>query len=142
MITIVFLIFSLVIVGCSHQEQPHNSVFTQAEQIVVEHPDSVVIILEPYWADTTLSNPDRALFGLLYTEALHRSGLATETMSLIQFSRDYYESHNDKPRLARALLHHAIVLYHKQQTHEAVLTMKRAEQIASQVNDPVFSNYL
>ena len=142
MITIVFLIFSLVIVGCSHQEQPHNSVITQAEQIVVEHPDSVVTMLEPYWADTTLSNPDRALFGLLYTEALHRSGLATETMSLIQFSRDYYESHNDKPRLARALLHHAIVLYHKQQTHEAVLTMKRAEQIALKVNDPVFNNYL
>ena len=142
MIIIVYLLFSLFIVGCSHQEQPHNSVITQAEQIVVEHPDSVVIMLEPYWADTTLSKPDRALFGLLYTEALHRSGLVTEASSLIQFSRDYYESHNDKPRLARALLHHAIVLYHQQQTLEAVLTMKRAEQIASKVNDPVFNNYL
>ena len=142
MITIVFLIFSLVIVGCSHQEQPHNSVITQAEQIVVEHPDSVVIMLEPFWADTTLSKPDRALFGLLYTEALHRSGLVTESSSPIQFSRDYYESHNDKPRLARALLHYAIVLYHKQQTHEAVLTMKHAEQIASEVKDPVFNSYL
>ena len=142
MITIVYLIFSLVIVGCSNQEQPHNSVISQAEKIVVEHPDSVVIMLEPYWADTTLSKPDRALFGLLYTEALHRSGLVTEASSLIQFSRDYYENHNDKPRLARALLHHAIVLYHKQQTLEAVLTMKRAEQIASNVNDPVFNNYL
>ena len=142
MIFFVYLIFSLVIVGCSHQEQPHNSVITQAEQIVVEHPDSVVIMLEPYWADTTLSNPDRALFGLLYTEALHRSGLATESTQLIQFSRDYYESHNDKPRLTRALLHHAIVLYHKQQTHEAVLTMKQAEQIASEVNDPIHNCYL
>jgi len=142
MITIVYLIFSLVIVGCSWCEQPHNSVITKAEQIVVEHPDSVVIMLEPYWADTTLSNPDRALFGLLYTEALHRSGLATESTSLIQFSREYYESNNDKPRLARALLHHAIVLYHKQQTHEAVLTMKRAEQVALKVNDPVFNCYL
>lgn len=142
MIIIVYLIFSLFIVGCSHQEQPHNSVISQAEKIVVEHPDSVVIMLEPYWADTTLSKPDRALFGLLYTEALHHSGLVTEASSLIQFSRDYYESHNDKPRLARALLHHAIVLYHQQQTLEAVLTMKRAEQIASKVNDPVFNNYL
>ena len=142
MIIIVYLLFSLFIVGCSHQEQPHNSVITQAEQIVVEHPDSVVIMLEPFWADTTLSKPDRALFGLLYTEALHRSGLVTESSSPIQFSRDYYESHNDKPRLARALLHYAIVLYHKQQTHEAVLTMKHAEQIASEVKDPVFNSYL
>ena len=142
MIIIVYLLFSLFIVGCSHQEQPHNNVITQAEQIVVEHPDSVVIMLEPFWADTTLSKPDRALFGLLYTEALHRSGLVTESSSPIQFSRDYYESHNDKPRLARALLHYAIVLYHKQQTHEAVLTMKHAEQIASEVKDPVFNSYL
>lgn len=142
MIVIVYLILSLVIVGCSHQEQPHNSVITQAEQKVVEHPDSVVIMLEPFWADTTLSNPDRALFGLLYTEALHRSGLVTETTQLIQFSRDYYERQNDKPRLARALLHHAIVLYNKQQTHEAVLTMKRAEQIAQKVDDPIFNCYL
>lgn len=142
MIIIVYLIFSLVFVGCSHQEQPHNSIITQAENIVVEHPDSVVIMLEPFWADTTLSTPDRALFGLLYTEALHRNGLVTESTQLIQFSREYYESQNDKPRLARALLHHAIVLYHQKQTHEAVLTMKRAEQIAAKVNDPVFNCYL
>ena len=83
MIIIVYLLFSLFIVGCSHQEQPHNRVITQAEQIVVEHPDSVVIMLEPFWADTTLSKPDRALFGLLYTEALHRSGLVTESSSPI-----------------------------------------------------------
>lgn len=142
MTTIVYLIFSLFIVGCSHQEQPHNSILNHAEQILVEHPDSVVTMLEPYWADTTLSNPDRALFGLLYTEALHRNGLVTESTQPIQFSREYYERNNDKPRLARALLHHAIVLFHKQQTHEAVLTMKRAEQIALKVNDPVFNNYL
>ena len=142
MITIVYLIFSLVIVGCSHQEQPHNSILNHAEQILVEHPDSVVTMLEPYWTDTTLSNPDRALFGLLYTEALHRNGLVTESTQPIQFSREYYERNNDKPRLARALLHHAIVLFHKQQTHEAVLTMKRAEQIALKVNDPVFNCYL
>ena len=99
-------------------------------------------MLEPCWDDTTLSVPDRALFGLLYTEALHRSGLSTESDSLILISRRYYERENDKPRLARALLHHAIVLYKQQQTHEAVLTMKQAEKIASAVNDPVFNCYL
>ena len=141
MTSIVFLIFSLFIVGCS-REQSHNPLLTQAEQIVVEHPDSVVRMLEPCWDDSTLSSADRALFGLLYTEALHRSGLSTESDSLIMASQKYYERENDKPRLARSLLHHAIVLYNKQQPHEAVYTMKRAEQIASDVNDPIFNCYL
>ena len=141
MTSIVFLIFSLFIVGCS-REQSHNPLLTQAEQIVVERPDSVVRMLEPCWDDSTLSSADHALFGLLYTEALHRSGLSTESDSLIEASQKYYERENDKPRLARALLHHAIVLYNKQQTHEAVFTMKRAEQIASEINDPVFNCYL
>lgn len=141
MITVVYLMFSLFLVGCSH-EQSHNEKLIQAERIVAEQPDSVVRMLEPCWDDTTLSVPDRALFGLLYTEALHRSGLSTESDSLILISRRYYERENDKPRLARALLHHAIVLYKQQQTHEAVLTMKQAEKIASAVNDPVFNCYL
>ncbi|WP_155949991.1 lipopolysaccharide assembly protein LapB [Prevotella sp. P6B4] len=141
MITIVYLIFSLFVVSCSH-EQSHNKLLTEAEQIVVEQPDSVVRMLEPCWDDTTLSAPDRALFGLLYTEALHRSGLSTESDSLILTSRRYYERENDKPRLARALLHHAIVLYKQQQTHEAVLTMKRAEQLAEKVDDPMYNCYL
>ena len=141
MIGVVFLLLSLFVVSCSH-EQPHSKLLTQAEQIVVGQPDSVVRMLEPCWDDSTLSTADRALFGLLYTEALHRSGLSTESDSLIKASRRYYERENDQPRLARALLHHAIVLYKQQQTHEAVLTMKRAEQLAAKVDDPVFNCYL
>ena len=66
---------SLFIVGCS-REQSHNDLLVQAERIVFEHPDSVVRLLEPCWGDTTLSEADQALYGLVYTEALHRSGLS------------------------------------------------------------------
>ena len=139
--TIVYLICSLFVVSCSH-EQPHNKLLMRAEQLIAHHPDSVITMLEPYWGDTTFSAPDRALYGLLYTEALHRSGLSTESDSLILSSRNYYEHVNDKPRLARALLHHAIVLYKQQQTHDAVLTMKRAELLASASSNPESDLYL
>ena len=134
-------IISIAIVGCSH-EQSHNVLLNRAEQMVFQYPDSVVGMLIPYWKDTTMTEPDKALFGLLYTEALHRSGLYTSDDSLIIFSRQYYKTVGDKPRLARALLHHAIILYKQQQTHEAVITMKQSEHLAEHLDMPAFKWYL
>ena len=138
---LVYVILSLAIVGCSH-EQSHNGLLNKAEQMVFVKPDSVVRMLETCWGDTTLTAPDQALFGLLYTEALHRSGLSTGADSLICFSRNYYEQTGDQDHLARALLHHGIVLYKQQRTHEAVLTMKQAEHVAEPIDNHGFKWYL
>ena len=51
MISLSFLIFSLFIVGCSH-EQPHNEALAEAEKIVYTHPDKVVRMLAPHYNDT------------------------------------------------------------------------------------------
>jgi hypothetical protein len=120
-------------VGCSH-EQSHNELLTKADQMVFTQPDSVVRMLAPCWNDTVMSETDRALFGLLYTEAIHRSGLYIGDDSLISASRKYFEQQGDNEHLARALLHHGIVLYHQQKTREAILSMKRAEQMAGSLH--------
>lgn len=139
--SLAYLILSFLIVGCSH-EQPHNEFLTKAEAIVFEQPDSVVRLLAPRWYDTQMNDADRALYGLLYTEALHRSGLLTESDSLILFSRKYYEEKGDQKHLSRALLHHAIILYKQKLVHEAVLSMKQAESLAQDMDQPAFKWYL
>ena len=96
-----FALYALIIVGCSH-EQSHNELLGRAEQIVFTQPDSVVRMLAPYYNDTMMTTADRALFGLLYTEALHRSGLSTSSDSLIRISRKNYEYHGDAEHQARA----------------------------------------
>lgn len=138
---ILCILFLIIIVGCSH-EQSHNELLTNAEQIVFTQPDSVVGMLSPSWNDTAMSEADRALFGLLYTEAIHRSGLYIDTDSLIKASKEYFERHGDNEHLARSLLHHGIILYQQQKTREAILSMKQAEQIASGLNEPAFDWYL
>lgn len=137
----ILIFIAIIIVGCS-KEQSHNNLLAKAESIVFQHPDSVVGMLSKYWGDTTMTESDRALFGLIYTEALHRSGLLTESDSLILASRRYYEANGDEEHLTRAMLHHGIILYRQQQTHEAVLTMKRAEQMAENLNMPEFDWFL
>lgn len=135
------IVLSLLIVGCQHR-QSHNAMLTKAEQLVFTQPDSVVRMLAPHFGDTTMDKADRALYGLLYTEALHRSGLLLESDSLIKESIAYYEQQDDNEHLARALLHHAIILYKQKQTREAVLAMKRAEHLASDIDLPGFHWYL
>ena len=103
---------------------------------------SVVGMLAPSWNDTTMSDADRALFGLLYTEALHRSGLYIGSDSLIKASKEYFEQHGDDKHLARALLHHGIILYHLQNTREGILSIKQAEQMANGLHEPAFDWYL
>ncbi|MBR5030803.1 MAG: hypothetical protein IKX63_06875, partial [Muribaculaceae bacterium] len=85
---------------------------------------------------------DRALFGLLYTEALHRSGLYIGSDSLIKASREYFERHGDDKHLARALLHYGIIQYQQQKTREGILSMKQAEQMAGGLHEPAFDWYL
>lgn len=138
---ILCLIFLSIIVGCSH-EQSHNELLTKADQMVFTQPDSVVRMLAPCWNDTVMSETDRALFGLLYTEAIHRSGLYIGDDSLISASRKYFEQQGDNEHLARALLHHGIVLYHQQKTREAILSMKRSEQMAGSLHEPAFDWFL
>ena len=141
MTSLSFFIISFFIVGCSH-EQSHNEMLTKAEKIVYTQPDSVISMLAPSYSDTTMTKADRALYGLLYTEALHRSGLLTEADSLILLSRKYYEKTGNKEHLSRALLHHAIILHKQKLTHEAILTMKRAEHMAEDTDNPAFLWYL
>ena len=138
---ILCIIILIIIVGCSH-EQTHNELLTHAEQIVFTQPDSVVGLLSPSWSDTAMSEADRALFGLLYTEAIHRSGLYIGTDSLIKASKEYFERHGDDEHLAQALLHHGIILYQQQKTREAILSMKLAEQMARGLDEPAFDWYL
>ena len=138
---ILCIIILIIIVGCSH-EQTHNELLTHAEQIVFTQPDSVVRLLSPSWNDTTMSEADRALFGLLYTEAIHRSALYIGTDSLIKASKEYFEQHGDDEHLTQALLHHGIILYQQQKTREAVLSIKQAEQMARGLNEHAFDWYL
>lgn len=109
-----YLIFIIcfVIVSCSLR-QPHNDVLKEAELLINFKPDTVVCILSNYNVEQFEREGDRALYILLFIESLHCSGLSVESDSLISICSKYYERIGDNPHLARALLHHGIILYKK-----------------------------
>ena len=127
-------ILSLVVAACS-AERARHATLCQAEQLVDAWPDSVVLLLAPINPDTLSDEADRALYGLLFAEALHGSGSLRADDSLINESRLYYDRQGDDRRMARALLQQGIVSYGQQHYQQAVILLKQAELQAAGSDD-------
>lgn len=132
---IVFILTcSLVFAACS-SEHCRNTKLLQAEALCQLYPDSTIRLLDGLDIDSFTVEADRALYGLVFTEAIHRIGLTLSSDTLINLSQQFYEKQGDDERLARACLHHGIVLYGQQRYGEAFRLLKRAEELAEDVND-------
>jgi tetratricopeptide (TPR) repeat protein len=132
---IVFILMcSLVFAACS-SEHCRNTSLLQAEAICQQYPDSTIRLLDGLDIDSFSVEADRALYGLVFTEAIHHVGLILSSDTLINLSQQFYEQQGDDVRLARACLHHGIVLYGQKRYGEAFRLLKRAEELAEDVND-------
>jgi hypothetical protein len=92
-----------------------------AEKILETNPDSALQILQKIQPTTSMSNADRALYGLLYFEALDRTKSPLKPDSLIDFSLNYYFQNNDKIPLARSYYYKAKTLKIAQRFDDATL---------------------
>jgi hypothetical protein len=128
------LICSLVFAACS-SEHCRNTKLLQAEALCQLYSDSTIRLLDGLDIDSFTVEADRALYGLVFTEAIHRIGLTLSSDTLINLSQQFYEKQGDDERLARACLHHGIVLYGQQRYGEAFRLLKRAEELADDLDD-------
>ena len=103
---VIILTCSLVFAACS-SEHCRNARLLHAESLCQQYPDSTI----------------------------HRIGLILSSDTLISLSQQFYEKQGDDERLARACLHHGIVLYGQQRYGEAFRLLKRAEELADDLND-------
>lgn len=132
---IVFILTcSLVFAACS-SEHCRNTKLLQAEALCQLYPDSTIRLLDGLDIDSFTVEADRALYGLVFTEAIHRIGLTLSSDTLINLSQQFYEKQGDDEHLARACLHHGIVLYGQQRYGEAFRLLKRAEELADDLDD-------
>ena len=131
---VLILTCSLVFAACS-SEHCRNTKLLQAEALCQQYPDSTIRLLDGLDIDSFSVEADRALYGLVFTEAIHRIGLTLSSDTLINLSQQFYEKQGDDERLARACLHHGIVLYGQQRYGEAFRLLKRAEELADDLDD-------
>lgn len=134
-VSLFFFIITIAVAACS-PEQSRNPRLLQAEAVCLQQPDSAIRLLNGLDIDSFGTEPDKALYALVFTEAIHRIGLTFSSDSVIALSQHYYEQQGDQKRSARASLQHAIVLYGQQRYGEAFRLLKQVEELADRLEDP------
>jgi tetratricopeptide (TPR) repeat protein len=102
LIRILFLFFAVILLtpSCSRT----NKQLQQAEKLIENAPDSAMTILNTYNYNS-LSDKDKALYGLLYTRIQLSKKIILKSDSFINFSIDYYERNNETSRIAYCFLY-------------------------------------
>ena len=96
-----FLFFSIITTNCTNTP----SELQKAESLIESKPDSALHILRNLSPKICKSDENKALFGLLMTEALDRLKLPLLPDSVIDFSINYFQKHPDPVRLANCYLY-------------------------------------
>jgi tetratricopeptide (TPR) repeat protein len=98
-----FTLFLITILIASCTNIP--SELQKAESLIESKPDSALHILRNLSPKTCKSDENKALYGLLITEALDRLKLPLLPDSVIDFSINYFQKHPDPVRLANCYLY-------------------------------------
>ena len=100
---IVFLLILIPIIWISRDGMGHQTIdFRKIENLMPQHPDSALMLLEQIENKENLSRKDKAHYYLLLTEAQDKTFVKHETDSLITIATDYYEETDDLERKAKA----------------------------------------
>jgi len=122
----------LVLVGCSLMP---NEIKT-AERIMETNPDSALRILERIRShNISISSSDRALYGLLYFQALDRSNKPLQPDSLITYSLNYYKNSSDKKYLASCFFYKGRIYKNAQRYDDATELYLKALDLSQNRKD-------
>ncbi|MDD4968257.1 MAG: hypothetical protein PHT07_02390 [Paludibacter sp.] len=106
-----------------------------AERIMDAHPDSALYILQHLKPEKYKANSDRALYGLLLSQALDKNDKIITPESLIDFSIDYYQKQNDYLHLAGSYYMKGHMYKHAQRYDDAAIFYLKANDCIQDVSD-------
>lgn len=92
---IITIILALCLSSCSHHST-HRETLTKAESLMVEKPDSALIILRGLDTTQLRSTEEMALYALLYTQAEDKNYIDSKDAAMIQTAVNFYKDSKDK----------------------------------------------
>lgn len=87
---IFIFILTLCIVSCG-QHSKYRETLVKVEALMVEHPNSALVVLQDIDTAMLQSAEDKALYALLYTQAEDKNYIDNADDSKIRFAVDYYK---------------------------------------------------
>lgn len=108
----------------------YDSRLLAAEQLMNEHYDSVLLMLDTLSVDDFSRRADKALFGMLYVMCLDKNHLDPKNDSLISQAVDYFAAEGDAYRLAMASYYLGRTYYHQADYSKAITNFFKAKTTA------------
>lgn len=115
---------------CCGRDSEVSGKLDRAESLMDDHPDSALMMLEDIPANELRNGKEKALYGLLYTQALDKNWLEPKNDSLISMAVDYYESVDDPYRQAMASYYQGVVRYNNDNYPASIKSFFKANEIS------------
>lgn len=121
------LLLVLCVAGCSRKT---DSRLALADSLIEIRPDNAYAILRSVNPDSLAGEGNRALYGLLMTQAEFKLTRKISNDTLIDLATEYYQSGKDPQKRTRAYFYKASALYSSGDKLGALDWLKRAEATA------------
>ena len=134
-IKFVILLLSAYVVGCTTSPET-LALIEQSERVVVDYPDSALLLIRSVDPDRVYGRRDKAHYRLAYSEALYHNQIDSDCDSLTRPLFEYYYDSDLHAERARAMCQHALVMQNAQSNSEAIHTFLEAEKSLRECDNP------
>ena len=132
---VIIYLFFLLSLGACAEKLNISSVLSDAENLMVEQPDSALFLLEGIKLPEKSSSEQYALWCLLLTQARDKNYIQHASDSLITFAVNYFDKKDDISRKAQSYYCRGRVFMDMLLFDEAIADFFKAEEFVSQIRD-------
>lgn len=135
------LLLTLILLGCNRETET-EVLLSKAELQMDEHPDSALILLQGLDTEQLTSADEKALYALLYSQALYKNFIDVTDDSLINIAVQHYENRDDVRHKFLAHYYKGCVHYNAKDITKAILSFSKAELLLKDLHDDYYSGLL
>lgn len=129
------LLLSLILLSGCIDSQDTLRTLDDAEQRMIDDPDSALSTLRSVDRRTLYTRRGRARFALLYSQALDKNRIEVDRDTLIRTALKYYRHRGPKRERALAYFYSERIYENMQHIDSAIVQIEKAEKYAQQTDD-------
>ena len=135
------IVLTCIFFSCSNRKQT-DAQLKQADCIMLQHPDSSLVILQGIDRGSLKTKSQQAYHSLLISQALDQNSIYVTSDSLIAPAVNYYENHGNAKQKLRTCYYMAVIANNAGDAESAMEWLAQGESLIPQANDTFTAAHL
>lgn len=131
----ILFLLCLIVAGCTTSDRT-IALIEQSERVVVDYPDSALLLIRSVDPDRVYGRRDKAHYRLAMSEAMYYNRIDCNCDSLTRPLFDYYYDSDLHAERARAMYQHGLVMQNAHSNAEAMFALMAAEKSLQHYDNP------